>query len=255
MSGHSKWAQIKHRKAAADARRGRLFTRLIKEITVAARLGGGDPDANPRLRAAVAAAKAENMPAQNIERAIQRGTGQLPGVTFEEAVFEGYGPGGVAIMVEVATDNRNRTVNELRHIFSKWGGSLGESGCVAWMFSKRGYISISKEKVDEDTLLAIVLDAGTEDLRDDGTNWEIITPPAAFEAVKEALSKNDIQPTTAEITMLPQTQLCVQGSEAQQLLRLMEAIEEYEDTQHVYANFDIPDQILQEAIAAAESSD
>lgn len=254
MSGHSKWAQIKHKKAAADARRGRLFTRLIKEITVAARLGGGDPDANPRLRAAVAAAKAENMPAQNIERAIQRGTGQLPGMTLEEAVFEGYGTGGVAIMVEVATDNRNRTVNELRHIFSKWGGNLGESGCVAWMFSRKGYITIPKEKVDEDTLLGITLDAGAEDLRDDGTNWEIITPPAALEAVREALGKNSLHPTTAEVTMLPQSQVRLQGSEAHQLLRLMEAIEEYEDTQHVYANFDIPDQILQEAMAASESS-
>ena len=254
MSGHSKWAQIKHKKAAADARRGRLFTRLIKEITVAARLGGGDLESNPRLRAAVAAAKAENMPAQNIERSIQRGTGQLPGMTLEEAVFEGYGPGGVAIMMEVATDNRNRTVNELRHIFSKWGGNLGESGCVAWMFSKKGYITIPKEKVDEDTLLGIVLDAGAEDLRDDGTNWEIVTPPTALEAVKEALGKNSLYPTTAEVTMLPQSQVRLQGSEAQQLLRLMEAIEEYEDTQRVYANFDIPDQILQEAMAASEAS-
>jgi len=251
MSGHSKWAQIKHRKAATDARRGRSFTRLIKEITVAARLGGGDPEANPRLRAAVAAAKAENMPAQNIERAIQRGTGQLPGVTLEEAVFEGYGPGGVAIMVEVATDNRNRTVNELRHIFSKWGGNLGESGCVAWMFSKKGYITIAKEKVDEDTLLGIVLDAGAEDLRDDGTSWEIVTSPAAFEAVKAALAEHNLQPTTAEVTMLPQSHIRLVGSEAHHLLRLMEAIEEYEDTQHVYANFDIPDQILQEAMSAS----
>ncbi|MFQ5817470.1 MAG: YebC/PmpR family DNA-binding transcriptional regulator [Terriglobia bacterium] len=254
MSGHSKWSSIKHKKAATDARRGQLFTRLIKEISVAARIGGGDPDANPRLRKAITAAKAENMPANNIERAIQRGTGQLPGMTIEEAVLEGYGPGGVAILLEVTTDNRNRMVNELRHIFSKFGGNLGESGCVAWMFSKKGHITLAKEKVDEDRLLGIVLDAGAEDLRDDGTHWEILTLPESLDAVKEALVKNGLTPATAEVTMLPQNYVRVEGGTAQQLLRLVEALEEHEDTQQLYSNFDIPDQILQEAVAASESS-
>ncbi|MFQ5925915.1 MAG: YebC/PmpR family DNA-binding transcriptional regulator [Terriglobia bacterium] len=252
MSGHSKWSTIKHKKAATDARRGRAFSRLIKEITVAARMSGGDPDANPRLRKAIAAAKAENMPADNIERAIQRGTGQLPGMTFEEVVLEGYGPGGVAILLEVTTDNRNRTVNELRHIFSKFGGNLGESGCVAWMFSKKGHITLAKEKVDEDTLLGIVVDAGAEDLRDEGTNWEILTPPESLDRVKEALLKKELTPATAEVTMLPQNLVRVEGGSAQQLLRLVEALEEHEDTQQVYSNFDIPEQILQEAVAASE---
>lgn len=254
MSGHSKWATIKHKKAATDARRGRVFTRLIKEITVAARAGGGDVDANPRLRKAVLAAKTENMPADNIERAIKRGTGQLPGQSIEETVLEGYGPGGVAILIEVATDNRNRTINELRHIFSKFGGNLGESGCVAWMFSKKGHITLPKEKADEDTLLSIVLDAGAEDLRDDGTNWELITAPQNLDPVKEVLEKKNLPPTTAEVTLLPQSYVRVEGGTAQQLLRLLEALEEQEDVQHVYSNFDIPEQILQEALAASESS-
>lgn len=254
MSGHSKWATIKHKKAATDARRGRLFTHLIKEITVAARLSGADADSNPRLRKAIAAAKAENMPSENVERAIQRGTGQLPGMTIEEAVLEGYGAGGVAILIEVATDNRTRTVNEMRHIFSRYGGNLGESGCVAWMFSKKGDITLPKEKADEDTLLAIALDAGAEDVRDDGTNWEILTAPESLEAVKEALEKKGIPVSAAQVTMLPQNYVRVEGSAAQQLLRLMDAIEEQEDTQHVYANFDIPEQILQEAVAASGSS-
>lgn len=254
MSGHSKWATIKHKKAATDARRGRLFTHLIKEITVAARLGGADADSNPRLRKAIAAAKAENMPSENVERAIQRGTGQLPGMTIEEAVLEGYGAGGVAILIEVATDNRTRTVNEMRHIFSRYGGNLGESGCVAWMFSKKGDITLPKEKVDEDTLLAIALEAGAEDVRDDGTNWEILTAAESLEAVKEALEKKGIPVSAAQVTMLPQNYVRVEGGAAQQLLRLMDAIEEQEDTQHVYANFDIPEQILQEAVAASGSS-
>lgn len=254
MSGHSKWATIKHKKAATDARRGRLFTRLIKEITVAARLSGADADSNPRLRKAIAAAKAENMPSENVERAIQRGTGQLPGMTIEEAVLEGYGAGGVAILIEVATDNRTRTVNEMRHIFSRYGGNLGESGCVAWMFSKKGHITLPKEKADEDTLLAIALEAGAEDVRDDGTNWEILTAAESLEAVKEALEKKGIPVSAAQVTMLPQNYVRVEGGAAQQLLRLMDAIEEQEDTQHVYANFDIPEQILQEAVAASGSS-
>lgn len=251
MSGHSKWSTIKHKKGAADARRGRLFSRLIKEISVAARLGGGDPNANPRLRSAIAAAKAENMPNDNIERAIQRGTGQLPGLSFEEATFEGYGPGGVAVLVETTTDNRTRTVNELRHLFSKWNGNLGESGCVAWMFDKKSYLTLPKEAVDEDTLLGIVLEAGAEDLRDDGSNWEIIAPPDGLEAIKAALEARQLKPATAEVTMLPQSTVGVEGGTAQQLLRLLEALEEHDDVQHVYANFDIAEKEIEEAIAAS----
>jgi len=253
MSGHSKWSTIKHKKGAADARRGRLFSRLIKEISVAARLGGGDPNANPRLRSAIGAAKAENMPNDNIERAIQRGTGQLPGMTLEEATFEGYGPGGVAVLVEITTDNRTRTVNELRHLFSKWNGNLGESGCVAWMFDKKSYLTLPKETVDEDTLLGIVLEAGAEDLRDDGSNWEIIAPPDGLEAIKTALEAQQFKPTTAEVTMLPQSTVGVEGGTAQQLLRLLEALEEHDDVQHVYANFDIAEKEIEEAIAASGS--
>src|SRR3990172_1224909 len=205
MSGHSKWATIKHKKAATDAKRGKTFTRLIKEITVAARHGGGDPEANPHLRAAVATAKAENMPAENIKRAIQRGTGELPGVTFEEAAFEGYGPHGVAVLVEVSTDSRNRTVSEIRHLFSRFGGSLGEAGCVSWMFSKRGSIAVSKQSASEDQLLGIVLDAGAEDLRDDGEQWEIVSPTDALESIVQALKKVNIEVASSEIAMLPQT--------------------------------------------------
>lgn len=253
MSGHSKWAQIKHKKGAADARRGRLFSRLIKEITVSARLGGGDPDANPRLRTAIAAAKAENMPSDNIERAIDRGTGQLPGMTLEEAVFEGYGPGGVAVLLETATDNRTRTVNELRHLFSKWSGNLGESGCVAWMFNKRAYLALPKMAVDEDTLMGVVLDAGAEDLRDDGSNWEVIAPPDRLDALKEALTAHKLEPTTAEVTMLPQSTVSVEGGNASQVIKLLEALEEHDDVQHVYANFDIAEKEIEEAIAATGS--
>lgn len=253
MSGHSKWSTIKHKKAATDAKRGRLFSRLIKDITVAARLGGGDPESNTRLRAAIAAAKAENMPAENIERAVQRGTGQLPGMSLEQAIFEGYGPGGVAVLVEVTTDNRTRTVNELRHLFSKWGGNLGESGCVAWMFNKKGYLSLPKETVDEDTLMGLVLDAGAEDLRDDGSSWEIITPPEKADAVKKALVGRSLTPTQAEVTMLPQTTVHLEGGNAQQMVRLLEALDEHEDVQHVYANFDIAEKEIEEALATSGS--
>lgn len=253
MSGHSKWATIKHKKAATDARRGRLFSRLIKDITVAARVSGGDPDANPRLRAAITAARAENMPADNIERAIQRGTGQLPGATIEQIAFEGYGPGGVAVLVGVTTDNRTRSVNELRHLFSKWGGNLGESGCVAWMFHRKGYLTVPKEKVDEDTLLGLVLEAGAEDLRDDGSSWEIITRPESVEAVKEALKGQGLAPTLAEVSMIPQSTVHLEGSGAQQMVRLLEALEEHEDVQQVYANFDIAEKEIEEALAASGS--
>jgi len=239
MSGHSKWASIKHKKGVADARRGKIFTQLIKEITVAARLGGGDPEGNPRLRAAIAAAKAENMPADNIKRAIQKGTGELPGAVYEEAVYEGYGPGGVAMMLEVATDNRNRTLSEIRHILTKSGGNLGETGCVSWMFSKKGYIVVGRDKADEETLLNLVTDAGAEDMREDGSNWEIISLPGDFHRVVDCLKTANIAPAVAEVSMVPQSYVKLTGKSAQQMLRLMEELEDHEDVQHVYANFDI----------------
>jgi len=252
MSGHSKWATIKHKKAATDAKRGRMFSRLIKEVTVAARTGGGDPNSNPRLRSAIAAAKAENMPADNIERAIQRGTGQIPGMVIEEASFEGYGPGGVAIMVETATDNRVRTVNEIRHIFTKWGGNMGESGCVAWMFHKKAYVTVAREAVDEEKLMDLVLEAGADDLRDDGTNWEITGPPEALEALKQALESRALQPASAEVTLIPQNTIRLEGSNAQQVIRLVDALEEHDDVQHVYANFDIAEKEIEAAVASSD---
>ena len=253
MSGHSKWATIKHKKAATDAKRGRAFSRLIKEITIASRLGGGDIDANPRLRSAIAAAKAENMPNDNIERAVRRGTGQIPGLVLEEATFEGYAPGGVAVLVETTTDNRTRTVNELRHIFTRWSGNLGENGCVAWMFHKKAFLSLPRGRVDEDSLLGIVLDAGAEDVRDDGTNWEVIGPPESLEPLRSALEAQSLKPETAEITMLPQSTVQVEGGTAQQVLRLLEALEEHDDVQHVYANFDIAEKEIEEAVATSGS--
>jgi YebC/PmpR family DNA-binding regulatory protein len=248
MSGHSKWATIKHKKGAADARRGKVFTRLIREIAMAAKTGA-DPDTNARLRTAVAAAKAENMPADNIKRAIQRGTGELPGATYEESIFEGYGPGGVALLVEVSTDNRNRTVSEIRHAFTKNGGNLGEAGSVAWMFHKKGDIVVPKPAAKEDDLMNIVLEAGGEDLRDDGENWEILTDPHHYEAVLEAVKKAGIQPTLSEISMVPQNYIKLEGAAAAQMIRLVEALEEHDDVQHVYSNFDI-DQKQLEAVAS-----
>ena len=245
MSGHSKWASIKHKKAATDARRGKLFSQLIKEITVAARTGGGDVDSNARLRTAVTAAKAASMPADNIKRAIQRGTGEIPGVVVDEVTFEGYGPGGVAVLVEVATDNRNRTVSEIRHTFSKQGGNLGEAGSVAWMFKKRGYIVVPKENAGEDQLLSIVLDAGGEDLRDDGSQWEVMTAPETFEAVLNALKANQVETALAEISMIPQTYVKLEGRNAQQLMRLLETLEDHDDVQHVYSNFDVEERELE----------
>jgi YebC/PmpR family DNA-binding regulatory protein len=241
MSGHSKWATIKHKKGAADAKRGKVFTKLIKEIAVAARIGGGDVDSNPRLRTAIADAKAVNMPAENIKRAIQRGTGELPGVQYEEIVYEGYGPSGVALILEVATDNRNRTLAEIRHILAKHGGNLGETGCVTWIFSKRGYIVVEKAKASEDTLLELVTDAGADDMREDGDNWEIYCPMENFQQVVDALNKAGITPSVAELSMVPQTQVKVSGKPADQVLRLMDELDEHEDVQHVYANFDIED--------------
>lgn len=247
MSGHSKWATTKHKKAAADAKRGKLFTKLTKEITVVARLGGGDPEGNPRLRAAIAKAKAVSMPADNIKRAIQKGTGELPGVSYEEITFEGYGPGGVALMIEAMTDNRNRTVSEIRHILSKLGGNLGESGCVSWMFNKKGYIVVKQDKADEENLLALVLDAGAEDMQAEDENFVITTAPSDFEKVKKALEDVGVPMDAAEVTMLPQTYVKLEGKEAAQMLKLMETLEDSDDVQNVYANFDIPDEILSAA--------
>ena len=250
MSGHSKWSSIKHKKAATDAKRGKLFSRLSKEVTIAAKLGGGDPDQNARLRKAIDECKGANMPGDNVKRAIKKGTGGLGGASIEEIIFEGYGPGGVAILVETTTDNRNRTVSELRHMFSKSGGNLGEAGCVAWIFSKTGYLVVPKEKADEDTLMGIVLDAGAEDLRDDGSNWEILAPAEGVAAVREALVTAGIEPTVAEVSMLPQNTVRLEGGEARQLLKLMEAIEEQEDVQSVHANFDISESEIESVMAA-----
>src|SRR5580658_4728487 len=246
MSGHSKWATIKHKKGAADAKRGRVFTRIIKEISVAARAGGGDPDTNPRLRTIIADAKAENMPADNIKRAIQRGTGELPGATYEEATFEGYGPGGVAVLVEVATDNRNRTVSEMRHAFSKNGGNMGEAGSVAWMFQKKGDIVIAKSAAKEDDLMNLVLEAGAEDLKDDGESWEILCDPSVYETVLEAVKKAGITPEVAEIGMVPQNYTKLEGHQASTMIRLLEALEDQDDVEHVYSNFDIDQKQLEE---------
>lgn len=245
MSGHSKWSSIKHKKGAADAKRGRIFTRIIREISVAARAGGGDPDGNPRLRTAIAAAKAENMPKDNIERAIKKGTGELEGTHYEESVLEGYGPNGVAILVDLMTDNKNRTIAELRHAFTKYNGNIGSTGCVAWMFDKKGLISFDKEKVDEDKLMEVALDSGAEDINDEGTTLEVITDPNNFEAVKEALDKNGLQYIYAKISMIPQNTVKLNEKEAEQVLKLMEALEDSDDVQNVNANFDIPDDIME----------
>jgi len=239
MSGHSKWATIKHKKGALDAKRGKTFTRLIKEITVAAKQGGGDPDGNPRLRSAVLAAKAENMPGDNIKKAIQRGTGELEGVSYEEITFEGYGPGGVAIMVEVTTDNRNRTVSEIRHTFSKNGGNLGSSGSVMHLFSKKGVIAIDKASASEEDLMNIVLEAGGEDLGDEGDTWEILTDPASYEGVLNAVKAAKIPVENSEVTMIASTYTKLDDLQARQMMRLLEALEDFDDTQNVYSNFDM----------------
>jgi len=246
MSGHSKWATIKHKKGALDAKRGKIFTRLIKEISIAAKNGGGDPDSNPRLRTAIVAAKAENMPADNIKRAIQRGTGELPGATYEEFTLEGYGPGGVAILLDINTDNRNRTVSEIRHVFGKNGGNMAEAGAVSWMFHKKGDIVIPKGAATEDDLMNIVLESGGEDLRDDGDNWEVVTDPHAFEAVLDAVKKAAIHPTSSAIAWIPQSYIKLEGAAAGTMIRLMEALEEHDDVQNVHANFDIDQKLLEE---------
>jgi len=247
MSGHSKWHSIKHKKAATDAKRGRIFTRLIKEMTVAARNGGGDVDTNPRLRLAVATAKASNMPADNIKRAIMRGTGELPGITYDEINYEGYGPGGVALYLRVLTDNRNRTVAEIRHILSKNGGNLGETGSVAWMFHRKGYFVVEKSAIEEEKLLEVAIGAGADDMSEDGENFEIFSSPESFEVVKTALEGAGLSLPAAEISMVPQNYIKLEGKEAQTMLKLMDALEDQEDVQNVWANFDVGEAELQEA--------
>jgi len=244
MSGHSKWSSIKHKKGAADAKRGKIFSKLNKEITVAARMGGGDPNTNPRLRTAIQAAKSENMPKDNMERAIKKGTGELEGVNYEESIYEGYGPGGAAVLVESLTDSKNRAVADIRHIFSKNGGNLGENGCVAWMFNKKGYINVERAAADEDVIMETTIEAGAEDVREEADNLEIITAPEDFEAVKTAIETASIPYVVAEITMLPQATTNLEGKEAEQMVRLMEALEDCEDVQMVYTNADIPDEIV-----------
>jgi YebC/PmpR family DNA-binding regulatory protein len=245
MSGHSKWSTIKRKKGAADAKRGKAFTKIIKEIMVAARMGGGDINANPRLRTAVLAAKAENMPRDNIDRAIKKGTGELEGVNYEEITYEGYGPGGVAMLVEVMTDNKNRTVAEVRHILAKQNGNLGEGGCVSWVFEKKGLISIDKTGVDEDRLMEVALDAGALDIKDSGKEFDVTTTSSTFEAVKKKLEESGFKSTYAEVTMVPQTTVRITGKEAEQMLKLMEGLEDLDDVQKVYANFDITDEEME----------
>lgn len=242
MSGHSKWATIKHKKGALDAKRGKIFTRLIKEITIAAKTGGGgDPDGNPRLRGAIVAAKAENMPADNIKRAIQRGTGELEGLSYEEITFEGYGPGGVAIIVEVTTDNRNRAVSEVRHAFSKNGGNLGETGSVGYLFSKKGVIVVPKAGTNEEKITELVLEAGADDLSEEGESWEILTAPKEFEVVRDAIKAAGLSTEHAEVTMVASTYQKLEGAQANSMMRLLETLEDLDDTQNVYSNFDMED--------------
>ena len=246
MSGHSKWHSIRHKKAVVDAKRGKRFAKLIKEITVAARLGGGDTDANPRLRTAITSAKAMNMPADNIKRSIQRGTGELEGVQYEEVVYEGYGPGGVAVFVEALTDNKNRTVAELRHVFTKHGGNLSEPGSVAWMFSKKGIFMVEEEAVGEDRLMEVALEAGADDISLDEGAYEVTCPWELFASLREALGDADIPTTLAEVIQAPQSTIKLEGSEGQQVLRLMEGLEDHDDVQNVSANFDIPAEVMEE---------
>src|SRR5262245_6818142 len=249
MSGHSKWHTIKHKKGAADAKRGKIFTRIIKELTVAARAGGGDPDTNPRLRTIITEAKAQNMPSDNIKRAIRRGTGEEPGVSYEEAQYEAYGPGGAAVIMDVLTDKKNRRVGEFLHRLTKHGGNFAETNAVAWMFSKHCYIVVPKSKADEETLMSALLDAGGDDLRDDEDNWEVLSSPEAFPNVLEAVKKLGIEPDAAEISMLPQNYLKLEGKQAQQMVKLMEALDEHDDIRHVWSNFDIEEKEIEASLA------
>lgn len=246
MSGHSKWSTIKRKKAKTDAQKGRIFTRLIKDITIAARTGGGDESANPALRTAILAAKAANMPAANIERAIKRGTGELPGVVYEPVTYEGYGPGGTALMIEVLTDNKNRTVADIRHILSRHNGNLGETGCVSWLFEKKGVIQVDASKVSEDELLELVLEAGADDMKRDDDFFEIVTQPSAFESVKAALKARNIEYDSAELTMHPKNTVKVEGKDAEQLLKLMDELEEHDDVNNIYSNFDIDTEVMRQ---------
>lgn len=246
MSGHSKWHSIRHKKGLVDAKRGKIFTKLIRELTVAARMGGGDPAANPRLRAAIESAKANNMPKENIERAIKKGTGELEGANYEEVSYEGYGPGGVAVLLECLTDNRNRTVAELKHLFERNGGSLGEPGCVSWVFEKKGVIGVPVSSIDEEKLLEIALEAGAQDVNAEGDEYEVTTSPQDFETVKAALTQAKVNISRAEITMVPKSTVKLDGKKAQQMLTLMKALEDHDDVSNVYANFDIDEKLMEE---------
>jgi YebC/PmpR family DNA-binding regulatory protein len=246
MSGHSKWSTIKRKKEKNDAQRGRIFTKLVKEITIAAREGGGNVNVNARLRTAVLTSRAENVPQANIDRAIARGTGELEGIMYEELTYEGYGPAGVAVLIEAVTDNKNRTTPEIRHAFSKNGGNIGDTGCVAWMFDQKGLIVVNKEGQDEDEIMMIALDAGAEDIQDEGDTFDVFTSPSEFESVRSQLIENGIEPLRAEISRIPQSTVAIEGQEAEQLLRLLEVLEEHDDVQNVYANFDMDDKVLEE---------
>lgn len=242
MSGHNKWSTIKHKKGAADAKRGKIFSKLIKEITIAARMGGGDIEGNPRLRTAVLAARAANMPKENIERAIKRGTGEIEGASYEEVTYEGYGPGGVAVLVEALTDNKNRTVAEVRHLFDKHGGNLGESGCVAWLFDKKGVVTVDSSGVSEDEIMEIAIDAGALDVKTEGDTYEIVTEPQDFEAVRKAVEDKAWKIELADLTMIPQNTIKLEGKKAEQMLKLMDSLDDHDDLQRVYANFDISEE-------------
>lgn len=249
MSGHSKWHTIKHKKGAADAKRGKVFTRIIKELTIAARNGGGNPDMNPRLRTIIAEARSANMPAENIKRAVRRGTGEEPGVSYEEVTYEGYGPGGAAVIIDVLTDNRNRTVGELRFMLSKHGGNLGETNSVAWMFDKKGYIVVGKGKAEEEKLMSVALEAGADDMRDDGESWEILSPPEGFQAVLDAVKALGVEPDAAQVTMLPQNYVKLEGKTASAMVRLMDALDDHDDVKQVYSNFDISEKEIEASLA------
>jgi YebC/PmpR family DNA-binding regulatory protein len=249
MSGHSKWHTIKHKKGAADAKRGKIFTRIIKELTVASRNGGGDPDMNPRLRTIIAEAKQVNMPADNIKRAIRRGTGEEEGVVYEEVTYEGYGPGGVGVLIETLTDNKNRTVGEIRHTFTKWGGKLGEPNTVARMFTKKGQIVVEKSKIAEDALMSAVLDAGADDMKDDGDAWEVVSAPETYPTVLDAVKALGIEPASSQIAMLPSEFIKLEGKSAQQMLKLVEALEDHDDTKNVWANFDVDEKEIEASLA------
>jgi YebC/PmpR family DNA-binding regulatory protein len=249
MSGHSKWHTIKHKKGAADAKRGKVFTRLIKELTVAARSGGGDPGMNPRLRTIIAAAKEVNMPADNIKKAIQRGTGELPGIVYEEITYEAYGPGGSALIIETMTDNKNRTVGELRHMLEKHAGNLASTNAVAWMFSKKGLIVVEKAKADEEKLLSIALEAGADDMADEGDNWEVLSEPATFEAVRDAVKASGVEPASAQVAMLPQNYVKLQGAEATRMVKLMDVLDDHDDVKQVWSNFDIEEKEIEASLA------